>query len=168
MTLEELSAQARQGDDGFHRWDGMAMEREYAEFMYALTVAQKPGIVLESGTGRGVTSRYIAEALKKNGTGQLVTFEPLEQYRHAAVSMLHGLPAMIIDGDSRDYAFQILPDIMFLDSGPDTRLAEIEYWLGFGLPETTAVVVHDANRAYPLPDTGVRFPGGDGLWVGTF
>ena len=164
MTLGLLRAQARRESDGFRRWDSMAMECEYAELMYALVRARKPNYVVESGTGRGLTSRFIAEALSENEHGRLITFEPLPAYRLRAEKLLVGFPAEVRAGDSRNLPSFEDPDILFLDSGPGRRSGEIVYWL-HQRPTGALIVVHDANRDYGLPP-GIFLPGGDGLWFG--
>ncbi len=155
------------GADGLRRWDGMAVEVEVAEFLYTLVRLHRPQLVVESGSGRGMASKYIAEALRDNGTGRLITFEPHPEFRAIATARLAGFPAEVRDGDSRDLQpDDPNPDFLFLDSGPDYRAQEIEYWLQQPAPcGRVLTAVHDANRDYGLPE-GVRFTLGDGLWLG--
>lgn len=163
--LDGLRRQAKTPQDGYLRWDGMAMELEYAEFMYSLVVALKPSVVVEAGAGRGITSAFIGTALLHNGDGKLYSYEPLVDFRLQAQRLLAGLPVEVRDGDTRDWLGP-WPDLLFLDSGPSTRKAEIDFWFDpDGAPSSTVIVVHDANRDYGLP-AGLLLPGGDGLWVG--
>ena len=139
-------------------WDVMAVEVECAEFLHALVRLLKPELVLESGTGRGMASRYIARALKENKSGRLITFEPIEQFASEARARLAPYDAEVLAGSSLGYDGDA-PDLVFLDSGPETRPAEIEHWL----PRDVALVIHDAYR-YELPG-GVLLPTSRGLWL---
>jgi hypothetical protein len=58
------------------------------------------------------------------------------------------------------------PGLVFLDSGPTTRKAEIDHWLAREPGRPFVLVVHDANRDYGLPTDGLKLPAGDGLWLG--
>jgi predicted O-methyltransferase YrrM len=139
-------------------WDVMAVELECAEFLHGLVRLLKPELVVESGAGRGMASLYIARALKENKLGRLVSFEPLEQFAAEARARLAPYQAEVLPGSSLGYASEP-PDLVFLDSGPDTRPAEIDQWLPQGVP----LVIHDAHR-YELPG-GVLFPTARGLWL---
>lgn len=163
---------------GLSGWNGMAIELEYAEMLYDLVRALRPGVVLETGTGEGIASTFIAQALADNGTspGYLWTFEPEPSYAVRARRNLNGLPVMVLD---RDWAEEntisarrdggVRPEMIFLDSGPHSRgvrQAEVDYWIECGDPSIT-LVVHDANRDYGLErGDGVLLPRGDGLWIG--
>lgn len=138
-------------------WDDMAVEVEVAEFLYALVRLLKPQKVLESGSGRGLASVHIAAALKDNGAGELVTFEPMGEYQVKAKERLEGYPAEVLPGSTLDYDIEC--DMVFLDSGPTTRQQEIDDWVATGV----ALIIHDSHR-YDLPG-GVTFPTPRGLWL---
>lgn len=143
----------------------MAPTLEDCEFLHALVRVTKPVRVLELGSGRGVSGRFITEALVANGVGGLLTLEPVQEHADAARELLAGLPCEVTEWPSeiRDRAE---PDMVFIDSGWETREWDIEWWL----TDTRAlVVVHDANRDYVgIRDfgVGVLLPGSDGLWIG--
>lgn len=139
-------------------WDDMAVEVECAEFLYALVRLLKPGLVLESGSGRGLASVHIAAALRDNGYGLLLTYEPLDRFREEATRRLAGYPAEVFASSSLDYQGDP-PDLVFLDSGPDFRPAEIDLWL----QTDVRLLVHDAHR-YTLPG-GVLLETPRGLWM---
>ena len=159
MRLEMLRAKATQGEGrGFRSWDPMAVELESAEFLYGLVRALKPQIVLESGTGRGLCSTFIAQALSDNGNGWLHTYEPLESFARKARRRLRTLPATVHDGIATLYDGPS-PDLVFLDSAGEGREDEIETWLD----RPVALVVHDAYR-YAL-EGGLLVPTPRGLWL---
>ena len=54
--------------------DGLAFYGRRAGW-YALIRASRPGIIVETGTEKGLGSLVIAEALRKNGIGKLITID---------------------------------------------------------------------------------------------
>ncbi len=167
MTIDDLRARATIERGGYSVFDGeytqMAVTLEDAEFLYALVRLTKPEMVLELGTGHGVSARFIAEALKANGRGNLTTVEPDPELRVAARKMLDKSPAAVVVAwaDLHDLDW----DIVFIDSSYKTREDDIAAWLSNGYPGL--VIVHDANREYELLNGhGMRVGGLDGLWLG--
>jgi len=60
------------------RWsmfDSMTAEIEVLEFLRTLVTTIKPNLVVETGTFMGVSTLWIAEALRMNGCGRIVTCE---------------------------------------------------------------------------------------------
>ncbi len=60
------------------RWsmfDSMTAELEVLEFLRALVTTVKPALVVETGTFLGVSTLWIAEGLKANGGGKVLTCE---------------------------------------------------------------------------------------------
>src|SRR5580704_5639697 len=60
------------------RWsmyDSMTAEVEVLEFLRTLVTTSKPNLVVETGTFMGVSTLWIAEALRLNGFGRIVTCE---------------------------------------------------------------------------------------------
>lgn len=148
---------------GFVIWDSMAIEAETALFLFSLIRHQKPELVVESGTGQGISSTFIAEALVANGKGKLVTFEWFDHFREAAEKNLEGLPVEVRPGLSADSGLE--PDLVLVDCVTDRRVGEITFWLTHA--KRPLVVVHDANRNYPFHlGEGVHLPGHDGVWIG--
>lgn len=170
MTLADLRAQATVLDDGWHRWPephlNAAVTLEEADFLYALVTATRPALVLELGTGMGISGRFIAQALLDSQPGgQLVTAEPLRGFRDAAPEVFAGYGnVLVVDPDAvPDAGFR--PDLVYIDSGKDRREADIDAWLPGPSP---LVVVHDAYRDYPAlrVATGIVVPTAGGMWVG--
>ncbi len=165
MTLDELRALAEPGRGGYRvfggRFNAMSVTLEDAEFLYALVRLTKPRRVLELGTGYGISATFIAEALQANGTGLLLTVEPNKEIREAAWGLFGTLP---VSAAAKEPADDIGWDIVFIDSGYQTRAADIERWLTNGY--RGLIVIHDANRDYDLHGLGVLLQGVDGLWIG--
>ncbi len=60
------------------RWsmyDSMTAEVEVLEFLRTLVTTAKPNLVVETGTFMGVSTLWIAEALRLNGFGRIVSCE---------------------------------------------------------------------------------------------
>lgn len=150
--------------NGFTLWDEYAIEAETALLLFSIIRHQKPELVVESGTGRGISSTFIAEALVANGKGKLVTFEWHDFFREGAERELAGLPVEVREGLSEKSGLD--PDIVFVDCVSDKRVGEITYWLTH--PRRPLVIVHDARRTeYPFHlGDGVHLPGHDGVWIG--
>ena len=69
------------------RWrmfDSMTAEAEVLEFLRTIVTTTKPELVVETGTFSGISTLWIAEGLKANGRGRIVTceFDP-EIYKNA-------------------------------------------------------------------------------------
>lgn len=144
--------------------DNMAIEQETGELLYALVREQKPDLIIESGTGRGVATQFLMMAVQKNGKGRIATFEPEIGFRVAATEMFADFAEVsVYDGTSE--GTELEPDFVFVDCWGKYRVPVIEYWLTH--PARPLVVVHDANRDYPFHlGEGVRIPGWDGVWIG--
>ncbi len=56
-------------------YDSMTAEVEVLEFLRTLVTTTKPNLVVETGTFMGVSTLWIAEALRNNGFGRIVTCE---------------------------------------------------------------------------------------------
>ncbi len=168
MTLDELRASV-ESVDGVLRFPEpyrqMSITLEEAEWLYALVRMVRPRRVLELGTGHGVSARFMAEALAENDDDAfLMTQEPDVELRDHASTMLAGLPAastgIIFNREDQ------LVDLVFIDSGYQTRGEDIAYWLSGDY--AGLVVVHDANRGYAelALGHGVLLPCVDGMWIG--
>lgn len=167
MTLAELRAQATDRLDGWHRWPdphtNAAVTLEEADLLHALVRATRPALVLELGTGMGISGTFIADALLEHG-GALVTVEPLAGMRAEARAALAGYPNVSVVEPETELA--AIPNMVFIDSGQAHREAHIAYWLGLMAP--ALIVVHDAFRDYPALKAaqGVVVPTAGGIWIG--
>jgi len=60
------------------RWrmfDSMTAEAEVLEFLRSVVTTIKPDLVVETGTFSGISTLWIAEGLKANGRGRIITCE---------------------------------------------------------------------------------------------
>src|SRR6266496_1310237 len=59
----------------WHMFDSMTAEAEVLEFLRAAVTTIKPELVVETGTFSGISTLWIAEGLKANGRGRVITCE---------------------------------------------------------------------------------------------
>lgn len=155
---------------GYRAFDEMAVELETCEILYSMIRTYKPTTVVESGTGCGYATLAIAQALEDNGHGTLFTFERKGGYQIIAMSRLEGYGRVNwrgegIRGDWEPEQMACNPEFVFLDSGPEDRPRELQFWMR---ERGVVLAVHDAAR-YPssfVREQGTWFPVPRGLWVG--
>lgn len=91
QVLEPLMASGVQlGPDSFRGWnDG---DPALVRAIWCLIRHQRPGHVVETGVARGFTSRFILEALARNGAGRLwsIDLPPVDRAAQAQVGMAVG------------------------------------------------------------------------------
>lgn len=160
--LSELRARATSRELSYHAWpnQGWGVELEIGDFLWGLVRAFRPALVLESGTGIGISTRFLGSACKENQHGRVISFEPDPVMLRDARKRVRGLPVEIRDGTTLEWETP-RPDFVFLDSFPgEVRRAEISKWLSTGV----LLAIHDAGR-YELP-RGLQFPTPRGFWLG--
>lgn len=133
------------------RWsmfDSMTAEAEVLEFLRALVTTTKPDLVVETGTFSGISTLWIAEALKRNGRGKIITceFDPVVYAKAQARIADSGLADWIEcrNESSLDMKIEGTIDLFFSDSDMPVREREVRRFLPqinpFGL-----IVMHDAS-----------------------
>jgi len=160
--LQELRRQATHRESHYHAWPshGWGIELEIGDFLWGLVRGLRPELVLESGTGIGISARFLGHACQENRRGRVITFEPDQDMARRAFRRLKGLPVEIRGGNTLEWEGPD-PDLVFLDSFPgEVRRAEMDRWLAAGV----LLAVHDAHR-YDLPP-GLEFPTPRGMWLG--
>lgn len=106
----------------------MSVSREGGQLLYLLTRAVKARTVVEFGTSFGISTLYLASAVRDNGGGQVITTElQADKARRAQESFVAAGLGDVIDlrlGDARE-TLRELPgpvDLLLLDGWPDLRL----------------------------------------------
>ncbi len=158
--------------DGFHWFtntERVAVNLEDAELLYALVRSTKPRVVLEAGTGTGISAVFIGTALRDNGWGTLTTYEPVELWADSARKLIgNELPVTVVNDECPDWEEGDLTDFVFIDSGANLteRREQMGRWLTCGY--RGLVVIHDADNDYPELGLGqgVHLRGGHGVWIG--
>jgi predicted O-methyltransferase YrrM/prolipoprotein diacylglyceryltransferase len=133
------------------RWrmyDAMTAEVEVLEFLKTLVTTLKPNLVVETGTFMGVSTLWIAEGLKRNGFGRVITCE-FDPKTHAAAKKRFDESGLAewIDlrlGSSLDLKIDGTIDILFSDSDLDLREKEVRRFLPQINPNGV-ILMHDAS-----------------------
>lgn len=125
------------------------VETEVGEFLYGLVKMMKPDRILETGTHWGISSMYMARAMKDNRRGVLTTIEAAQENADKAQKLWQntGVDGMIdshvcwVDNfDPKDTQY----DILFLDTEPQIRFLElVRFWPN--LRPGGIVFIHDLH-----------------------
>lgn len=128
--LIKLLPEVSQPTGHYHMADDGGVEAEVGEFLYGLIRLLQPENILETGTYTGVSSMYMAQALKDNGHGHLTTLEIENTHKLRAESLWNacGLDDQVycLLKRSLDFRVDMEYDLLFLDSEPNIRWAELE------------------------------------------
>lgn len=133
------------------RWsmyDSMTAEAEVLEFLRTLVTTIKPELVVETGAFLGVSTLWIAEGLKRNGRGRIVSCE-LDPVVFAKakekISASELAPLIELRQESSlEMKVEGVIDLFFSDSDPPVREQEIRHYL----PQINAnglILMHDAS-----------------------
>src|SRR5215467_191129 len=133
------------------RWsmfDSMTAEVEVLEFLRTAVTTIKPELAVETGTFSGISTLWIAEGLKANGRGKVVTCEfDLKAYESAKTRIAaSGLEQWIELRNESSLETKIAGtiDLLFSDSDLPIREQEIRRFLPqinpYGL-----ILMHDAS-----------------------
>lgn len=132
----------------YSMYDSGGTELCVSEYLWALVRLLKPEHILETGCYTGVSSLYMAQALKDNGFGNLLTLEIENTHKLRAENLWNSCGVS-------DYVKCILTpsleyyelsnkqyDLIFLDSEPGIRFAELVRFFPY-LKEGGYVGIHD-------------------------
>src|SRR5271157_3409003 len=133
------------------RWsmfDSMTAEAEVLEFLRTAVTTIKPELVVETGTFSGISTLWIAEGLKANGRGRVITceFDPKVYENAKARIAASGLADWIELRNESSLEMQVKGtiDLFFSDSDMPIREQEIRRFLPqinpYGL-----ILMHDAS-----------------------
>jgi len=164
-VIAELEAKGiHAGPESFQSWnDGDAA---LVRAIWCLTRHLKPQKVVETGVGHGVTSRFILEAMERNGSGQLwsIDLPPIDRFWRNQVGAAVGDPQTnpyaarwtLLKGSSRSRLPQLLAslgeiDLFIHDSLHSARNVRFELdlaWPTLGSHGALVVDDVDANCAF--------------------
>jgi predicted O-methyltransferase YrrM len=133
------------------RWsmyDSMTAEVEILEFLRTLVTTVKPDLVVETGAFLGVSTLWIAEGLKRNGFGKIISCEldPVVFAKAQEKIAASGLAKWIELRNESSLEMRIdgRIDILFSDSDMPIREPEVKRFL----PQINAqglILLHDAS-----------------------
>jgi len=133
------------------RWsmyDSMTAEAEVLEFLRTLITTVKPELVVETGSFLGVSTLWIAEGLKANGFGKIVSceFDPVVFQKAKEKVAASGLAEWIELRNESSLEMQVdgAVDLFFSDSDMPIREQEVKRFLPQIRP-TGLILMHDAS-----------------------
>jgi len=140
-------------------YDSMTAEVEVLDFLKALVVAVKPELVVETGTFLGSSTLRIAEGLRENGFGRVITCEAdpkvFAEARKRIVAS--GLPEWIElrNESSLEMKVEGRIDLLYCDSDLPLRETEVRWFLPQVNPNGL-ILMHDASSALKTVREGAR------------
>jgi predicted O-methyltransferase YrrM len=132
----------------WHMYDSMTAEAEVLEFLRSLITTLKPELVVETGSFLAVSTLWIAEGLRANGFGKIVSCEAdpvvfAEARKKVAASPL--APYIELRNESSlEMQIDGTIDLFFSDSDMPVREAEVRRFLPQIRP-TGLILLHDAS-----------------------
>jgi len=133
----------------YDAFNDAGVECEVGEFLYSMTRIMKPRNVLETGTHHGIGATYIGHALADNEHGELYTVEFLQNNYEIAKQRIkkQGLTSVVknLFGDAKDLEFKVGFQLIFLDTEPQTRFAELIKFYPY-LEQGGFMFIHDLHR----------------------
>lgn len=132
----------------WHMFDSMTAEAEVLEFLRTLITTIKPELVVETGSFLGVSTLWIAEGLKSNGFGKIVSceFDPVVFAKAKEKIAASGLSDWIELRNESSLEMHVdgTIDLFFSDSDMPIREAEVKRFLPQIRP-TGLILMHDAS-----------------------
>src|SRR5258706_13539332 len=129
-------------------FDSMTAEVEVLEFLRCTVTTMKPRLVVETGTFMGISTLWIAEALKQNGFGKVITceYDPLVFAKAKARIDASDVAGWIECRNESSLAMRIegTIDLLFSDSDMPVREQEVRQFLPQMNPHGL-ILMHDAS-----------------------
>ncbi len=132
----------------WHMYDSMTAEAEVLEFLRTLVTTFKPNVIVETGAFLGVSTVWMAEGLRENGFGRILSCEldPLvfskAQEKIAASGLGEWIDLCNVSSFEMETPDQI--DLFYSDSDTDIREAEVRQFLPRISPNGL-ILMHDAS-----------------------
>src|ERR1700675_4054557 len=137
----------------WHMYDSMTAEVEVLDFLCQLVKTVKPELIVETGTFSGLSTLRLAEGLKANGVGRVITCEFDPKVFAAAKQRFDssGLGQWIYarNVSSLDMNVEGTIDMLFCDSDAPLREQEVRRFLPQMNP-WGLILMHDANSAMKI------------------
>jgi prolipoprotein diacylglyceryl transferase len=134
----------------WHMYDSMTAEVEVLDFLKSLVTTMKPELVVETGTFSGLSTLRIAEGLKTNGVGRVITCEYDAKVFAAAKERFasSGLAQWIDARNESSLKMKVdgRIDLLFCDSDAPIREQEVRHFLPQVNP-CGVILMHDASSS---------------------
>ena len=132
----------------WHMYDSMTAEAEVLEFLRTLVTTLKPELVVETGSFLGVSTLWMAEGMRSNGFGKIISceFDPVVFEKAKEKIAASGLAEFIElrNESSLEMKVEGRIDILFSDSDMPIREAEVKRYLP-QIRSTGLILMHDAS-----------------------
>ncbi len=132
----------------WHMYDSMTAEAEVLEFLRTLVTTIKPELIVETGSFLGVSTLWMAEGLRANGFGKIVSceFDPVVFAKAQEKVAASGLAEWIELRNESSLETQVAGtiDLLFSDSDMPIRAEEVRRFLHQVRP-TGLILLHDAS-----------------------
>lgn len=132
----------------WHMFDSMTAEAEVLEFLRTLVTTVKPELIVETGSFVGVSTLWMAEGLRANGFGKIISceFDPVVFAKAQEKVAASGLADWIELRNESSLEMQVpgTIDMLFSDSDMPIRADEVRRFLPQMRP-TGLVLLHDAS-----------------------
>lgn len=132
----------------WHMVDSMTAEAEVLEFLRTLTTTIKPKLVVETGSFLGVSTLWIAQGLKANGFGKIISceFDPVVFAKAKEKIEASDLSEWIDLRNESSLEMEVdgQIDFFFSDSDMPIRSAEVKRFLPQINPYGV-ILIHDAS-----------------------
>lgn len=133
------------------RWsmyDSMTAEAEVLEFLRTLVTTVKPTLIVETGAFLGVSTLWLAEGLKSNGFGKIISceFDPIVFAKaHERIAQSNLAEWIELRNESSlEMHIEGQIDLLFSDSDMDIRSQEVKRFLP-QINSTGLILMHDAS-----------------------
>ena len=132
----------------WHMYDSMSAEVEVLDFLKAIVTTLKPELIVETGTFSGLSTLRLAEGLKANGFGRVITCEyDAKVFAAAKERFAKSALAGWIDArneSSLEMKVEGRIDLLFCDSDAPLREQEVRKFLPQMNPHGL-ILMHDAS-----------------------
>ena len=132
----------------WHMYDSMTAEAEVLEFLRTLVTTIKPELIVETGSFLGVSTLWMAECLRANGFGKIISceFDPVVFAKASEKIAASDLSDFIDLRNESSLTMHVegTIDMLFSDSDLPIREAEVKRFLPQMQP-TGLILLHDAS-----------------------
>lgn len=132
----------------WHMYDSMTAEAEVLEFLRTLVTTIKPNLIVETGAFLGVSTVWMAEGLKQNGFGRIVSceFDPVVYAKAQEKIAASGVAEWIELRNASSLEMQVSGsiDLLYSDSDLEIREQEVRRFLPQISPNGL-ILMHDAS-----------------------
>ena len=132
----------------WHMYDSMTAEVEVLEFLRTLVTTLKPELIVETGSFLGVSTLWMAEGMRSNGFGKIISceFDPVVFEKAKEKIAASGLAEYIELRNESSLEMRVdgTIDILFSDSDMPIREAEVKRFLP-QIRSTGLILMHDAS-----------------------